>query len=53
MTVDGAGALERLFLELQTAGVAFHQTLKSEPWGARTFVVRDPDGNLLLFSGAA
>jgi hypothetical protein len=31
--------------------VLFHQTLKSEPWGARTFIVRDPDGNLILFSG--
>ena len=40
-----------LFLEFQTAGVVFHQVLKTEPWGARTFVVRDPDGNLILFSG--
>jgi len=42
---------EPLFLEFQTAGVLFHQTLKAEPWGARTFIVRDPDGNLILFSG--
>src|SRR6478736_1068989 len=34
---------EPLFLEFQTAGVVFHQTLKSEPWGARTFIVGDPD----------
>jgi catechol 2,3-dioxygenase-like lactoylglutathione lyase family enzyme len=47
ITVDDAN---RLFLEFQTAGVLFHQTLKTEPWGARTFVVRDPDGNLILFS---
>jgi len=40
-----------LFLEFQMAGVVFHQVLKTEPWGARTFVVRDPDGNLILFSG--
>jgi catechol 2,3-dioxygenase-like lactoylglutathione lyase family enzyme len=40
-----------LFLEFQAAGVAFHQTLKTEPWGARTFIVRDPDGNLILFAG--
>ena len=40
-----------LFLEYQKAGVEFVQTLRSEPWGARTFVVRDPDGNLLLFAG--
>jgi uncharacterized glyoxalase superfamily protein PhnB len=42
-----------LFLELQAAGIAFHQTLRTEPWGARTFVVRDPDGNLVAFAGDA
>lgn len=40
-----------LFLEFQAAGVVFHQALKTEPWGARTFVVSDPDGNLILFAG--
>jgi catechol 2,3-dioxygenase-like lactoylglutathione lyase family enzyme len=40
-----------LFLEYQKAGVEFVQPLRSEPWGARTFVVRDPDGNLILFAG--
>jgi catechol 2,3-dioxygenase-like lactoylglutathione lyase family enzyme len=40
-----------LFLEYQRAGVEFVQPLRSEPWGARTFIVRDPDGNLLLFAG--
>ena len=40
-----------LFLEFQAAGVVFHQTLKTEPWGARTFIVADPDGNLILFAG--
>ena len=48
ITVDDA---KPLFLEFQTAGVLFHQTLKTEPWGARTFIVRDPDGNLIVFSG--
>jgi catechol 2,3-dioxygenase-like lactoylglutathione lyase family enzyme len=48
ITLDDA---EPLFLEFQTAGVEFHQTLKSEPWGARTFIVGDPDGNLILFAG--
>ncbi len=42
-----------LFLEYQEAGVEFVQPLRTEPWGARTFIVRDPDGNLLLFAGAA
>lgn len=48
ITVDDT---KPLFLEFQAAGVAFHQTLKTEPWGARTFIVRDPDGNLILFAG--
>ena len=48
ITLDDA---DPLFLEFQTAGVVFHQTLKSEPWGARTFIVGDPDGNLILFAG--
>ena len=42
---------EPLFVEYQKAGVEFAQPLRTEPWGARTFVVRDPDGNLLLFAG--
>ena len=37
----------------QTAGMKFHQTLKNEPWGARNFIVEDPDGNLILFAGSA
>jgi catechol 2,3-dioxygenase-like lactoylglutathione lyase family enzyme len=40
-----------LFLEYEASEVEFAQPLKSEPWGARTFIVRDPDGNLLLFAG--
>ena len=48
ITLDDA---EPLFLEFQTAGVVFHQGLRAEPWGARTFIVCDPDGNLLLFAG--
>ncbi len=44
---------EPLFAEFEAAGVEFHQTLKTEPWGARTFIVADPDGNLILFAGEA
>jgi catechol 2,3-dioxygenase-like lactoylglutathione lyase family enzyme len=43
--------IEPLFLEYQAKGVGFHQTLRTEPWGARTFIVADPDGNLIAFSG--
>jgi catechol 2,3-dioxygenase-like lactoylglutathione lyase family enzyme len=42
-----------LYVEYQHAGVEFIQPLRTEPWGARTFIVRDPDGNLLLFAGRA
>src|SRR3954465_384765 len=42
---------EQLFVEYQNAGVQFAQSLRTEPSGARTFIVRDPDGNLLLFAG--
>ncbi len=34
------GDAKPLFLEFQKAGVAFHQTLSTEPWGARTFIVQ-------------
>ena len=49
LTVDAA---EPLFLEYQAAGVIFHQTLRTEPWGARTFIIADPDGNLIAFAGS-
>lgn len=53
MTVATPDEIKSLFLEFQSAGVTFHQNLKREPWGARTFVVKDPDENLLLFAGPA
>jgi len=53
ITVDSADEIHRLFDQYKSAGVDFNQTLKKEPWGARTFIVRDPDGNLLLFAGPA
>ena len=53
MGVATSAELAQLFEEFTAAGAAFHQTLRTEPWGARTFVVRDPDGNLLLFGGPA
>jgi catechol 2,3-dioxygenase-like lactoylglutathione lyase family enzyme len=51
LTVGTADEIKQLFLSYQAAGVPFHQTLKKEPWGARTFIVLDPDGNLILFAG--
>ena len=48
IVVDDA---EPLYAEFQRVGVELAQTLKTESWGARTFIVRDPDGNLVLFAG--
>jgi catechol 2,3-dioxygenase-like lactoylglutathione lyase family enzyme len=53
ITVETADEIEQLFLDYQAAGVPFHQVLRKEPWGARTFVVLDLDGNLILFAGPA
>jgi uncharacterized glyoxalase superfamily protein PhnB len=49
ITLDVA---EPLFHEFQRAGVEFHQELRAEPWGARTFIVADPDKNLVLFAAS-
>jgi uncharacterized glyoxalase superfamily protein PhnB len=53
MTVASGDEIKLLFLEFQSAGVDFQQTLKKQPWGAKNFIVKDPDGNLLLFAGPA
>jgi catechol 2,3-dioxygenase-like lactoylglutathione lyase family enzyme len=50
ITVEG---VDQLFAEFDASGVLFHERLKDQPWGARTFTIRDPDGNLLLFAGSA
>jgi catechol 2,3-dioxygenase-like lactoylglutathione lyase family enzyme len=51
--VDTAAQIKQLFAEFDRAGVPFHQTLKKEPWGAKNFIILDPDGNLILFAGPA
>jgi len=53
ITVATPNEIKQLFLSYQAAGVSFEQALKKEPWGARTFVVSDPDENLILFAGPA
>ncbi len=53
ITVATASEINQLFLTYQSAGVSFHQALKKEPWGARTFIVSDSDENLILFAGPA
>jgi len=51
ITVATANEIKQLFLKYQASGVFFHQALKTEPWGAKTFIVSDPDENLILFAG--
>jgi catechol 2,3-dioxygenase-like lactoylglutathione lyase family enzyme len=53
MTVATTAEIKLLFLEFQSAGVTFQQTLRKQPWSAKNFIVKDPDGNLLLFAGPA
>jgi catechol 2,3-dioxygenase-like lactoylglutathione lyase family enzyme len=53
VTVGTGDEVKQLFIEFQAAGVNFVQTLTKEPWGAKNFIVKDPDGNLLLFAGPA
>jgi catechol 2,3-dioxygenase-like lactoylglutathione lyase family enzyme len=53
ITLARAEEIEQLFLAYQAAGVLFAQSMRDEPWQAKTFVVQDPDGNLILFAGPA
>lgn len=47
------GDSQALYEEFERAGVEFHQPLRTELWGATTFIVRDPDGNLIAVAGRA
>ena len=51
LTVATAAEITQLAEEFAAAGATFFQALKREPWGALDFIVRDIDGNLLLFAG--
>jgi catechol 2,3-dioxygenase-like lactoylglutathione lyase family enzyme len=53
LTVASAADIEALCEEVWRRGAQFFQPLRTEPWGTRTFIVRDPDGNLLHFAGPA
>jgi catechol 2,3-dioxygenase-like lactoylglutathione lyase family enzyme len=53
ITVATADETTQLARDFQRAGVSFAQALSRKPWGALDFIVRDIDGNLLLFAGPA
>jgi catechol 2,3-dioxygenase-like lactoylglutathione lyase family enzyme len=50
ITLATTAEIKQLFLSYQAAEVPFHQALRKEPWGARTFIIADPDENLILFA---
>src|SRR5581483_2542126 len=53
ITVASAAEIAQLARDFREAGVSFAQTPAKKPWGALDFIVRDIDGNLLLFAGPA
>jgi uncharacterized glyoxalase superfamily protein PhnB len=53
ITLATADEITQLFLTCRNAGVPMEQPLRDEPWQAKTFIVKDPDGNLILFAGPA
>jgi len=53
ITLASAQEIQDLFAAYQAADVPFSQMLRDEPWQAKTFIVKDPDGNLILFAGPA
>jgi catechol 2,3-dioxygenase-like lactoylglutathione lyase family enzyme len=53
ITLASANETRDLFESYRNAGVDVDQPLRIEPWEATTFVIRDPDGNLILFAGPA
>jgi catechol 2,3-dioxygenase-like lactoylglutathione lyase family enzyme len=53
ITVATATEIKQLFQSYRAAGASFQQELRQEPWGATTFILSDPDENLILFAGPA
>ena len=43
--------IDALAVEFAASSADLHQPLRTEEWGARTLIARDPDGNLILFAG--
>lgn len=44
--------VEALYDEITQRGTPLAQALTQQPWGAKDFIVRDPDGNLICFGAA-
>jgi catechol 2,3-dioxygenase-like lactoylglutathione lyase family enzyme len=42
--------VNKLSASLEAAGAEIHQAPRDEPWGMRSLIVSDPDGNLICFA---
>jgi hypothetical protein len=45
-----ASDVAALYREFEASGATFHQPLRQEPWRATTFIIKDPDGNRILYT---
>lgn len=50
ITLATADEIHQLHRTYQEAEVPIHQPLRTEPWQAQTFIIKDPDDNLILFA---
>lgn len=53
ITLATADEIHQIYRTYQDADVPIAQPLRTEPWQAQTFIVKDPDGNLILFAAPA
>jgi len=53
ITLGSADEIKQLFEAFRATGASFHHCLRTEPWQAETFILKDPDGNLVLFAAPA
>ena len=53
ITLARADEINELYRTYQEADVSIAQPLRTESWQAQTFIIKDPDGNLILFAGPA
>ena len=53
ITLATRDEINELYRTYQQVDVPIAQPLRTEPWQAQTFIIKDPDGNLILFAGPA
>lgn len=53
ITLATADEINQLYRAYKEADVPIHQPLRTEPWQAQTFIIKDLDGNLILFAAPA